>query len=195
MSHELSKTIARRAADAAWQNIFRGDGIDIGCGKWPLWRMRHWFPAITSCRSWDKPDGDAQVMPGLAAESFDFVHSSHCLEHVNDSRAAFRRWWELVKPGGCLVVAVPDEDLYEQGVFPSTYNREHKVTFSILKAKSWSPVHLDLLPMCLDLPRGRLLRISLQDAGYPYEETGRRDRSLDPWVEMQIEAVVQKERV
>ena len=192
MSHELTKTIARRAADAAWQRIFRGDGIDIGCGRWPLDKMRGWFPGITSCRSWDKPQGDAQLMKGLAPASFDFVHSSHCLEHLVDAKAALRRWWELVKPGGCLIVAVPDEDLYEQGVYPSTFNREHKWTFSILKEKSWSPVHLDLLPLVLDLKPGRLLRISLQDGGYPYEEGERRDHSLLPWVEMQLEAVVQK---
>ena len=39
---------------------------------------------------------------------------------------------------------VPDEDLYEQGQFPSTYNVDHKWTFTILKTTSWSPCSLNL---------------------------------------------------
>ena len=44
----------------------------------------------------------------------------------------------MLEPGGHLIVTVPDEDLYEQGHFPSDYNRDHKWTFTIHKPKSWS---------------------------------------------------------
>ena len=47
------------------------------------------------------------------------------------------------------MVIVPDEDLYEQGVFPSTFNADHKWTFTISKSESWidKSINLfDLLP-------------------------------------------------
>jgi hypothetical protein len=42
---------------------------------------------------------------------------------------ALARWWELVRPGGFLVFTVPDEAMYEQGVWPSTFNTDHKWSF------------------------------------------------------------------
>jgi hypothetical protein len=42
----------------------------------------------------------------------------------------------VLKPGGHLVCLVPDEDLYEQGMFPSTFNDDHKRTLTIAKKKS-----------------------------------------------------------
>ncbi len=47
-------------------------------------------------------------------------------------------WLRVLKPGGHLVVTIPEEDLYEQGRFPSTFNLDHKWTFTIHKQKSWS---------------------------------------------------------
>ena len=47
-------------------------------------------------------------------------------------------WLRILKPGGHMVITVPDEDMYEQGIFPSTFNADHKWTFTIFKALSWS---------------------------------------------------------
>jgi hypothetical protein len=85
---------------------------------------------------------------------------------MRDPRDAIGQWWSLVKPGGVLFVIVPDEDLYEQGYWPSRFNRDHKWTFTIAKRASWSPVSVNLLDLARSLPGGELLDIRLFDTAY-----------------------------
>lgn len=139
----------------------RGRGIDIGCGP---------DPVTSEARRFDLADGDANVVSQYVKEQFDFVYSSHCLEHMHDPRMTILDWWKLVKPGGYLFILVPDEDLYEQGVFPSRFNDDHKATFTISKARSWSAKSINVLELGQSLPGGQIVRLQLQDAGY--------DRSL-----------------
>ena len=166
MSHECQKSILRRLHDPAFhQAYFVGDGIDIGGGYDGLDNYAKLFPRIRSVKNWDLPDGDAQLMAGVRDQTFDFVHSSHCLEHMRDPIEALANWWRILKVGGHLVVMVPDEDLYEQGVWPSTFNGDHKRTFTIYKASSWSPVSVNVL----DLVRradARVLVCRLLDSTY-----------------------------
>jgi SAM-dependent methyltransferase len=44
----------------------------------------------------------------LLSNSFDVIHSSHTLEHVNDLRATFSHFRRLLRLGGHLVVFVPN---------------------------------------------------------------------------------------
>lgn len=112
--HETSKAIARRLHDARFATrYFVGDGIDIGSGPDPLAQCHEFFPLMKSCRAWDLKDGDAQKMSGVADASFDFVHSSNCLEHLRDPREGLGHWLRILKRGGHLICVVPDEDLYE----------------------------------------------------------------------------------
>jgi hypothetical protein len=37
--------------------------------------------------------------------------------------------------------------MYEQGVWPSTFNGDHKHTFTMFKQRSWSPVSVNVLEM------------------------------------------------
>ena len=69
------------------------------------------------------------------------------LRRRGDPVEALGNWIRVVKPGGHLVVSVPDEDLYEQGVWPSTFNTDHKMTFTMCKAKSWSPVSVNVFAL------------------------------------------------
>ena len=134
-----------------------GKGIDIGCGP---------DPVTPDCRAFDLADGDANCITKYVHEEYDFVYSSHCLEHMRDPEAALREWWSLVKPGGWLFLVVPDEDLYEQGGFPSRFNRDHKSTFTISKASSWSPRSYNVLSLAQGLPGGEIAALQLQDRGY-----------------------------
>ena len=143
------------------RRVIRGRGIDIGCGP---------DPVTPEVRRFDLADGDANVITRHVTEQFDFVYSSHCLEHMHDPRATILEWWQLVKPGGHLFVVVPDEDLYEQGVFPSRFNDDHKATFTISKARSWSPKSVNVWELANRLPRGKIVSLELQDHDY--------DRSL-----------------
>ncbi len=137
--------------------LLTGQGIDIGCGPDPI---------TPNARRFDVDDGDANEIFKYVADTFDFVYSSHCLEHMRDPKKSLHDWWALVKPGGHLIVIVPDEDLYEQGVFPSRFNSDHKATFTISKAKSWSPVSLNVLDLVTGLPDSQLVNLVLQDHFY-----------------------------
>jgi SAM-dependent methyltransferase len=159
MGQETSKAYARRLREGYFERLFRGCGIDVGCGE---------DPATPDCIHWDKPQGDAQELPGVAAASFDWVYSSHCLEDLPDPRRALARWWEVLRPGGTLLVVVPDEDLYEQGHWPSRFNGDHRWTFTIHKSRSWSPVSLNLAELVAALPGQQVLWLRTIDAGYDY---------------------------
>ncbi len=137
--------------------ILQGNGIDIGCGPDPI---------LPNVRRFDVEDGDANCITQYVHEQFDFVFSSHCLEHMFDPQKTILEWWQLVKPGGHLVFIVPDEDLYEQGRFPSTFNIDHKATFTLSKHRSWSPVSHNVLDLANSLPKGKLIKLELQDIGY-----------------------------
>lgn len=197
--HESSKSVFHKVKDSRYATRYLvGDGIDIGAGPDALGQYREFFPLMRSCRAWDKPDRDAQYMTGIADGSLDFVHSSHCLEHMVDPQVALTNWLRILRPGGHLICIVPDEDLYEQGVFPSTFNRDHKKTFTIFKKTSWSPASVNLLDLLRALDAGvAVKKIELLDATFRYGfnkmfNKGRFDQTLTPIGECAIEFVLQK---
>ena len=51
---------------------------------------------------------EATDLHGLADASYDFLLSSHCLEHVANPLAALREWHRVTRPGGHLLLALPD---------------------------------------------------------------------------------------
>lgn len=190
---ELSKSIVRRMAEPNFaRRWFVGAGLDIGGKPDPLSLYAGFFPLMGTVRVWDWEDGDAQELAGVAAESLDFVHSSHCLEHLRDPAAGLSAWFRAVKPGGFLILTVPDEDLYEQGVFPSTFNRDHKWTFTVLKTRSWSERSINLLDLAAGLGEAAdIEKLALLNAGYRYD-LPRYDQTLTPIAESGIELVVRK---
>ena len=190
---ECSKSIARRLSDPNFSNrYFVGQGIDIGGKPDPLALYAGMFSRMQAVRTWDWEDGDAQQLASVADESLDFVHSSHCLEHLVDPREGLSHWFRVLKPGGHLVVTVPDEDLYEQGVFPSTFNRDHKWTFTIWKPVSWCDRSINVLDLVRELgARAELLRVEQLSATYRFD-IPRYDQTLTPVGECGIEFVVRK---
>lgn len=191
--NEASKAIARRLHDVRFASrYFVGSGIDIGAGNDSIAQYAEFFPGMRSLRNWDMPDGDAQLLKGIADESFHFVHSSHCLEHMRDPEEALRNWFRVLKPNGHLVCTVPDEDLYEQGRFPSTFNDDHKWTFSIWKAQSWSTRAINLFDLLQTLgASAQTLKVELLDATYRYQ-LPRFDQTLTQVGESAIEFIVRK---
>lgn len=152
MAYEASKSAKRRFYSGVFSNkYFVGQGIDIGGKPDPLGQYWEIFSRIVGVKTWDLEDGDAQLMEGVKNDTYDFVHSSHCLEHMVDVREALINWVRIVKPGGYLIITVPDEDMYEQGFWPSRYNGDHKHTFTMYKTKSWSPVSINLLEIFASL--------------------------------------------
>lgn len=189
--YECGKAIMRRMHDPMFARAyFVGDGIDIGSGNDPLEQYGEMFPGMRTCRSWDTEDGDAQYMRGVDDDTYDFVHSSHCLEHMADPGIAIDSWIRILKTGGHLVCVVPDEDLYEQGEWPSTWNPDHKHSLTIYKRSSWCPASVNLFSL---LWRNDIAvqYIKLLNATHR-TIVDRIDQTLTPIGESAIEFVVRK---
>ena len=158
----------------------QGRGLDIGAGRWPL-------PGADPVELTHGRDGN-----GLPEGTWDFIFSSHCLEHLVNPATALGHWLRIVKPGGFVVVTIPDEDLYEQGVFPSTFNGDHKFTFTTFKTRSWSTHTVNVLPMlCAIRPPCQVIRVEQILAKYEWEGE-RRDLTWLTDAECAIEIVLRK---
>ena len=192
--HEASKAMIRRSYDKRFVTRWLvGDGIDIGAGIDSIGHYQRLFPLMGTVRAWDAYDGDAMIMDGVPDASYDFVHSSHCLEHLHNPTIALKNWVRICKPNGYLVLMVPDEDLYEQGVWPSTFNGDHKWSFTIGKQSSWCPKSVSLIDLLRDvLDQVRILKLELLDMNYDYGIGGRLDQTMTLMGESAIEVVLRR---
>ena len=135
MSKEASKAMRRRYKEMwIWPEVLKGHGIDIGAGNDCIDKHTDKFPSILSVRNWDMKDGDAQLMESAADDWYDFVHSSHCLEHMRDPAIAIENWIRILKPDGFLVVTIPEWEMYEKKNWPSRYNGDHKTAWTMERA-------------------------------------------------------------
>lgn len=141
MSSEASKAMARRSVEE-YGRFFRGKGIDIGSGPDSIEKWAGKFTGMESVRSWDLKDGDAQYLATVPDDSYDFVHSSHCLEHMREWDIALSNWTRVVKPGGFLIITIPDWVMYEHRMWPSRFNGDHKWAFSMTEGSIKAPVVL-----------------------------------------------------
>jgi SAM-dependent methyltransferase len=190
---ELSKSTLRRLHNPNFiTRYFVGNGIDIGGLPDPLSLYLEFFPLMKSVKIWDLPDGDAQYMQSVLDESFDFIVSSHCLEHLVDPVEGIMNWFRILKPGGHLVITIPEEDLYEQRAWPSNKNHDHKWTFTIWKESSWSPKSINVLDLVKELgPCVDVRSIHVEDKAYRFE-LPEYDQTLTPVAESAIELVLRK---
>lgn len=191
--YEQTKAAKRRYNDGNFHSrYFVGNGIDIGGRPDPFSQYIGVFPLVQSCKIWDFEDGDAQKMQPVADGSYDFLTSSHCLEHMFDVYEAMKNWIRIVKDGGYLVITIPDEDMYEQGNFPSLYNSDHKWTFTIYKKDSWSKKSInifDLLIFFADAVDVEKVQVVKDFYDFSKRDT---DQTLHPNVESCIEMVLRK---
>lgn len=173
MGNESSKSHLRRTVNGDYNKYFVGRGIDIGCGN---------DPVLSDCERWDKDQGDAQLMEGLKPETYDWVYSSHCLEHLLDPHKALNRWWELVKPMGYLIVTVPDYILYEKRTTTgSRFNPDHKYFFT--KARLYTLIR--------SLPYSQLIRLQLNDDNFDYSDF--KSDQTQKGAQSEIEVIVRKQ--
>jgi SAM-dependent methyltransferase len=160
---ETTKAAEIRKARGEFERYLTGNGIDIGAGDDPLVILEG------TVRAYDQKDGDAQLMAGVPDASYDFVYSSHCLEHMRDVRMALRNWVRILKPGGILYVVVPDFEIYEKSSWPSRFNQDHKASFSINRLAVKGHIHYwmhDLVDF-LDTGLGvSTLELRLEDYGF-----------------------------
>lgn len=192
--HETSKSIARLLHDTRYATrYFISDGIDIGAGEDFLGQYSEFFPLMRSCKHWDLRDGNAEILETVEDQAYNFVYSSHCLEHIQNPRNAIKNWLRVLRRGGHLIVIVPDEDMYEQGVFPSTWNNDHKWTFTTCKRESWSPKSLNISDLAAEFSDiAHLLKLEHLDRTFRYGIDHRFDQTMTPVAECAIELILRK---
>lgn len=122
---ETLKSKPYRTIKNHFKSYLNGYGIDIGAGD-DILEVEN-----GKVDAWDIQNGDAQHMIGINDNTYDFVYSSHCLEHMRSVEESLKNWIRILKPKGYLYITVPDYILYEKLRFPSVYNTDHKNTFSI----------------------------------------------------------------
>jgi SAM-dependent methyltransferase len=109
------------------------------------------------------------------------------VEHLSSPRKAIKRWYEVLQPGGHLIIIAPHRDLYEQKKMLPSYNPEHM--------RFWLPDEEDLpctksleKEVLAAIPDADILSLRVLDEGY---EPGTKDR-MHPLGEYSIELIVKK---
>jgi SAM-dependent methyltransferase len=93
--------------------------------------------------------GDVLEVPRrFAPASFDVVTTYFLIEHIPDVRAALRGMFEVLKPGGWLVAAIPFIDCVQSRLF----------------GRQW--IHTAEAPRHLTLPSQRGIRAACESAGF-----------------------------
>lgn len=191
---EQSKSAKRRYYDGDFMSkYFVGHGLDVGCGDDSVGQFIDIFPRLDSVTPWDLKDGDAQYLASAKDNTFDFVHSSHSLEHMVDPYIAVTNWARVLKDDGYLIITVPDEDLYEHGVWPSRYNGDHKWSFTICKDVSSMPKSINVVDFVKHFSKSlECKKIQLIDDFYRGDLPPTDDQTLRPNAECSIEIILKK---
>lgn len=177
--NETSKCYDLRKRRGDFTRYLRGKGIDVGAGRDCL-RVPE-----GSVLAWDVAQGDAQELAGLPDAEFDFVYSSHCLEHLRDVGRALTNWARVLRPGGHLYVVVPDYTLYEKHRWPSVFNLDHRHSFSLHLTRqqvgraSHHHIWADLGPILAGLGTP-IIEARLEDTGYDYNIGPHADQTCGP---------------
>lgn len=184
MSQEATKFRTRLEREGLFDRYFKDQKVlDIGCGDDKI---------VPWADGWDIPQGDGQKLNGVANESYDVVFSSHFVEHLRDPLEGLLHQWRVLRPNGHLIFLVPDEDTYEQGVWPSIFNNDHKYTYTIAKDATWSPASKNIVDLIALLPQHKVVSMRVIDTGYDFETDKIYDQTDIRKAECAVEVVVQK---
>jgi ubiquinone/menaquinone biosynthesis C-methylase UbiE len=167
--NESSKWREKRIMNGDYRKYVNGNILDVGCGTDPV------DSPFGKTRGWDFLDGDGQYLTTIEDNSFDCVYSSHSLEHMVDIEVTLTNWVRVLKAKGYLYLVIPDYDLYEKGKWPSTYNPDHKHSFSINKTRE-EVSRENHFNICIDLfeifkkLHVEIKEVRLEDSGFDYNK-------------------------
>lgn len=98
----------------------RGNGLDIGAGGDAICPRAICLDRDEGDKRRTHVGQDQTHLVGDAANLFwfkdgvlDYVYSSHCLEDFLDTAAVMKEWLRVIRPGGNLVLFLPDQAAYE----------------------------------------------------------------------------------
>ena len=103
----------------------KGQGLDLGCGAA---KIKPSAIGVDIYSPHADSNHDARILKGYPKDHYDYVFSSHLLEEIQDTEHALRRWLEVLKPGGNIVLYQADKYLYYPLGHPDC-NPNHKHHF------------------------------------------------------------------
>lgn len=180
---ETSKSHQRRVREGWFEKYAPEDkiGIDIGCSIDPLNQTFRRYDFAFG-------DPDATHMDGMPSNLFHTVYASHILEHISYPQTAIRRWYEILKPGGHLIIVVPHRDLYEKKRFtPSMWNKDHKYFWlpDVEEPPATKSLKKEVLAA---IPNADIVEFRVLDEGYDYSLS----KDEHPIGEFSIECIIRK---
>ena len=178
LQKETFKAKNRRDKENFFSLYCNGKGLDVGYGGDLL---------VSNCIGWDIEDGDAQYIEKISNEDFDFLYSSHLLEHLDDPNVAIKNWWRVIKKNGFMILYLPERDLYEKKkTLPSRFSLDHKHYFKIENDEA--PDTIGILPLLKrNLKDYKVIYSKICDEGFTIKDPKKHSNG-----EYSIEIIVQK---
>lgn len=157
----------RHKVHLATSDLKQGSVLDIGCGvgDFLLYMKKEGWQVVGM-----EPDSDAQTVaekrlgfrplspsdyPTLAHASFDLITMWHVLEHVEDLHFQLDELYRLLKPGGRLLLALPNYQSFDAHYYQAFWAAwdvpRHLNHFSsdtiraIVSSKSFKPIDIQKL--------------------------------------------------
>lgn len=121
---ESSKTYQEKLDNGFFTKYMSGHGAEMGYAGYTPGVVT----ILEDCDGYDTstPGYDGLHIP-VADGHYDWLYSSHCLEHIENWPATLKEWFRVVRPGGHIITVVPHRDLYEKKMgLPSRWNGDHK---------------------------------------------------------------------
>ncbi len=133
------------------RKYLRGSGIEVGAFASPTFIPKgayvQYVDRVPKVHWSDFPDyrnetivdvdivTDAEDLNGIGDESQDFIVAFHVLEHVPGTLRTLETWLNKIRPGGCLLMAVPDKR-FTRDALRATTPMEHFVR-DYLEGPDW----------------------------------------------------------
>jgi len=121
-----SETGSRRALTVPF---CQGFGVDLGSGGDPVVPFAIQIDRNPRARHLVHLFGDATKDLPFKDGVLDYVYSSHLLEDFKDWTPILTEWLRVIKPGGYLVIMVPDHGLFRAAVSrgqPDNLDHKHE---------------------------------------------------------------------
>ncbi len=160
-------------------------GVELGPGDRPFCKknvvyvepIRHDYKKLFPKAVLDKyVNGTAESIP-FTENSFDFIFSSHVLEHCCDVIKVLKEFIRVLKPGGLVILILPHMDrMFDKGRIPSTLEK-HINDYSIgITPNDYilpQSIHSDLYD--------DFLRISIEPYDHKWKKIAlKKDSKFDP---------------
>lgn len=150
-AHRLKKVFARLTRRKVAKEIVArhclGNGIEIGPGHKPYGpreRTKYLDKHTSNKDGMPDPDyvADASAIP-VEDGVFDFLISSHCLEHVPNTLRTLTEWLRVVRAGGTLLLILPHGDRTFDRFRQKTSLSHHIEDFKRLGDAASDPSHFE----------------------------------------------------